>query len=120
MPVHHRVTPSIAVLLFPPLGGMLVHHRVTPSKGVLLLPLDGMLVHLRVIGIWCLMFGHPLLPVHSQSRLLLGGSVWATVVMDCTMSTPHSQDLRWRFMFVWNLGLSVEETVLPWCLYMDC
>ena len=31
-------------------------------------------------------------------RLSLGCSVWATVVVDRSMSTPHSQDLRWCFM----------------------
>ena len=55
------------------------------------------------------MFGHPLLSVHSGGILLLRGSVWATVVVDRCMPTPYFQDLRWRFMFVWILGLSVEE-----------
>ena len=60
---------------------------------------------------WRLVFGHSLLPVHSGERLLLGGSVRATVVVDRNISTSCSQYLRWRFMFVWNLGLSVEEAV---------
>ena len=63
------------------------------------------------IGVWCLVFGHSLLLVHSGGRRLLGGSVWATVVVDSSMLTPYSQDLRWHLMFVWNLGLSVEEAV---------
>ena len=57
------------------------------------------------------MFDHSLLPVHSRGGLLLGGSMWATVVVDHSMPTPYFQDLRWRPMFVWNLGLSVEEAV---------
>ena len=62
---------------------------------------------------WHLVFGHSLLLVHSGGRLLLGDSVWVTVVMDCSMSTSYmySQDLILCFMFVWNLWLSVEEAV---------
>ena len=37
--------------------------------------------------------------------------MWATDTVDCSMSTPYSQDLRWCFMFLWNLGLSVEAVV---------
>ena len=62
------------------------------------------------IGVWCFMFGHSLLPVRSGGRLLLGGVVCATVVVDRNIRTPYSRDLSWRVTwFVWNLGLSVEE-----------
>ena len=56
------------------------------------------------------MFGHSLLPVCSGGRLLLGGAVCETVVVDCSMPTPCSQDLSWRVIwFVWNLWLTREE-----------
>ena len=58
---------------------------------------------------WRLVFGHSLLLLHSGRRLLLSGSLWAAVVVHRSIS--YSQDLKWRFMFVWNLGLSVEEAV---------
>ena len=35
--------------------------------------------------------------------------MWATVVVDRSMPTPYFQDLRWRFMSVWNVGLGREE-----------
>ena len=41
-----------------------------------------------------LVFGHSLLPVHFGERLLLAGSVWATVVADRSMPMPYFQDLR--------------------------
>ena len=58
-----------------------------------------------------LVFGHSLLTMHSGGRLFLSGSVWATVVVNRSMPTSYSQDLRWRFMFVYSLRLSVEKAV---------
>ena len=56
------------------------------------------------------MFGHSLLPVRSGGRLLLGGAVCATVVVDSIMPTPYFQGLRWRVIwFAWSLGLIREE-----------
>ena len=63
---------------------------------------------LSSIGVWHLVFGHSLPPVHSGGRLLLGGAVCATAVLDRSMPAPYSQDLR-DLWFVWSLGLSVEE-----------
>ena len=42
---------------------------------------------LCLIGVWCLMFGHSLPPVHSGGIISLGGSaaVCETVVMDSSM-----------------------------------
>ena len=52
------------------------------------------------IDVWCLVFGHSFLPVHSGGRLLLGGSVRATVVVDRSIPTPCSDDLRWRVIWL--------------------
>ena len=46
------------------------------------------------------MFGHSLLPVRSGGRLLLGGAVCVTVVVDSSMSMPF------RVYFV-NLRLTI-------------
>ena len=73
---------------------------------------------LRSIGVGCFVFGHSLFPLHSGGRqesfilswgrLLLSGSVCATVVVERSM--PYSQDLSWRVTrFVWNPSLTVEE-----------
>lgn len=55
------------------------------------------------------MFGHLLLPMHYGGRLLLGGTVRATVVVDSSMPVPYSQDLSCLVWFVWNLRLAREE-----------
>ena len=65
---------------------------------------------LCLIGVWCFMFGHLLLLVRSGRRLLLGGDVFVTVVVDSSMPMPSFQDLSWRVIsFVWNLRLTREE-----------
>ena len=54
------------------------------------------------------MFGHSLLPVRSGG--IVGGAGCATVVVDSSMSTSYSQDLRWSVIrFEWNLSLTREE-----------
>ena len=56
------------------------------------------------------MFGHSSLPVYSGGRLLLGGAVCATVVVDSSMPTSYSQDINWRVIwFAWNLRLTGQE-----------
>ena len=56
------------------------------------------------------MFGNSLLPLSSGGRLLLGGAVCATVVLNSSMPTPYSQILSWRVVwFVWNLRLTRKE-----------
>ena len=62
------------------------------------------------IGIWCLV-------IHYSQCILGKTFAWRLCVGDghlgsqYTYCTPNSQDLRWRFMFVWNLGLTREEAV---------
>ena len=58
---------------------------------------------------WRLVF-HVWLPVCSGGRLLLGGAVCTTVVVESSVPSPHSQDLSWCVIWFVLSVIHVEIT----------